>query len=447
MRYLLTKSLDNITSLRHFYDIQKKYIDKKSKKGMRENSSGFLINYYFNVLTNEGDEEKEKSTFLALEKYVEKYITIKEITQKSVYYEIKNPEEFPVPDKNISNSAKEYRNFAEMPIVHGNNTLIMLITRFEEFVSDFIELLYREFPQKYLYNQSITFVEIANIGVEDVKEKIIAREIEKIMRDSFSSWFKLFEEHKMNFDECTKEYEILKELYARRNVLVHNSGIVNDSYIKSVTHSRYEIGEQLYADELYLNKAFEAIRTIIFCILIEGVRINKETATECIEDIFEKAFEELVAGNFNACNTIFYVLSKNPFADEITKHLAKVNYWIAKAEISGADSIKEEVQKFDVSALDKSFLMAKCVLLQKYDEANSVINELYDKKELPFYAIEKWPLFKGYRKSTAYSSFRDNHPELSGIITSETNKENNVTDDATRENIKTELNDNQDYIA
>ena len=90
-------------------------------------------------------------------KAIEKHITIQEITDKSVIYTIQD--ENSKPFTNVSAAAKEYEKYAEMPITHGNNTLIMLITRFEEFISDFIEIVYLKFPQKYLDSQTITFSE------------------------------------------------------------------------------------------------------------------------------------------------------------------------------------------------------------------------------------------------------------------------------------------------
>lgn len=442
MRYLLNKSMENIASLRHFYDVQKKYIDKKAKQGMKENRMGFLTDFYFNVTVHGTEKEKKRSTFLNLKKLIERHITIQEITEKSVIYTVND--ENARPFINVANAAKEYQKYAEMPIMHGNNTLIMLITRFEEFISDFIKIIYQKYPQKYLDNQTITFSEISQNDVEKIRTKIIDREIDGIMRESYTNWFKLFEEHKMCFKCCEREYEILKELYARRNILVHNSGEVNDSYIKNVPQTQYACGDVLYADEKYLDKAFEAIKTIIFCILIEGVRLQKENKDEYIDDIFEVAFNELIAENYKTCETVFYSLHMSPFVDEKTRYLAQVNYWISKIEISGFDSVKAEIEKLDVSALAESFSLAKCVLLRKYEEATECIENLYYKKELPFYVLEEWPLFKEYRKSAEYNKFKMSHPELSGAVALETKSENPMDNKVATQTVKTELKDNID---
>lgn len=436
---LLDKALENIASLRHFYDIQKKYIDTKSKKGMNDNKMGFLTDFYFNVLVNSSEEEKQQSTFKNLKKAMDKYITVHEVTKKGVTYEIKDRSVF--NSLNISSSAKEYQKYAEMPITHGNNTLIMLITRFEEFISDFIEILYQKYPNKYLDNQTITFSEIAQNGVENIRTIIVDREVERIMRESFSSWFKLFENHKMSFDNCKAEYNILKELYARRNILVHNSGIVNESYIKNVPDTTHKIGEKLYADDKYLNTAFDSIKTIIFCILIEGARLEngeKETYLDCI---FNGAFGELMAENYHTCETVFNSIFNSKFSDEKTKYMALINYWISKIENGGFDNVKTDIQKLDVSALDKIFLVAKHILLREYKDATHYIDELYKKEELPFYALEEWPLFRRYKNSAEYATFKSSHPELSGVVALETKSENLMKNDGAKQSVKTALED------
>ena len=83
------------------------------------------------------------------------------------------------------------------------------------------------------------------------------------MRKSYTVWFDIFKEHKMNLDNCKEECEFLKELYATRNILVHNCGIVNEQYLKNVTASKYKFGEKIKLDDNFVKKAFECVKTIM----------------------------------------------------------------------------------------------------------------------------------------------------------------------------------------
>lgn len=59
-----------------------------------------------------------------------------------------------------------------MPRIHNENTLIMLIVRFEEFLANFFCLLYNFYPEKYIDKQQITFSEIRDISVDEVRRKL-----------------------------------------------------------------------------------------------------------------------------------------------------------------------------------------------------------------------------------------------------------------------------------
>lgn len=159
-----------------------------------------------------------------------------------------------------------------------------------------------------------------------------------------------------------------------------------------------------------------------------------------MDNIFSIAFNELIAENYSICETVYYAIFNNQFVDEKTKHMAQVNYWISKIENSGLESVKKDILRFDTSALDKVFLLAKQILLEEYDQATINVEELYSKGDLPLYAIEEWPLFKKYRKTAKYNEFKSSHPELFGIFAVEP-KSGDLTDDCATKTVKEELKD------
>ena len=438
MKYILFNSLQNIESLRHFYDAQKNYILNKAKQGMKENRMGMLTDYYFYMLANGTDDERNQQTFQNLQNKIEQHITIQEKTDKGITYIIKDKN--PKPFQNISKAAIDYYKYAEMPLMHCNNTLVMLITKFEEFISDFIKFLYLKYPKRYLDSQAVTFSDIMESGIEGIRDLIVDREVDGLMRESYTKWFKLFEDHNIKLEHCKKELTTLRELYARRNIIVHNSGKVNTDYLKLVPDSNYKIGDNAVVNGPYIITAFESIKTIIFCIMIDALRLDKENKEKCSENIFNLAFDELTAENYNICEVVFSALQNSPFTDELTKQLSKVNYWISIINNRGIASVKAEIESFDASALDKSFQMAKMILLGDFEEATTLIEVMYSKKDLELYAIDEWPLFKEYRTTDYYKKFKEAHPELSDAVSSEIKPECIIEEDVMK-TVKNELND------
>lgn len=436
MEYILKKSMDNVSCLIHFYETQKQYINKKSKTGMKNNQTGFLLDIYLNVLANGTDEDKKRNTFKSLEHFAKKYLEVKEIKEDTVVYVIKSDTKI-----DISAASTNYNNYSNMPSMHLNNTIVMLITRFEEFVADFIKYLYLKYPQKYLDNQTVCFSEISTSDLSTIKEKIIDREIDAIMRQSYSVWFDILKEHKMNLDCCKDECDFLKELYATRNVLVHNCGVVNEQYLKNAPSTQYKFGDKVKIDDTFAKKSFECIKTIMLCTMIEGIRLEKELKDDIADVVFNYGFEELSSDNYNCSKTVFNALYNSPFTNEITKQMSRVNCWIARIELNGLDDVKHEIDNFDVTALDLIFLLAKNILLCKYKDATHVLEELCESKKIASLELENWPLFKNYKRTNEYKDFKDSHPELVSVASLEIDDETSISNSETTKSVKAELND------
>ena len=167
MERILKRSIESINSLWHFYSVQKKYIDKKAKEGMKKNRLGFLTNYYFAMLTLGSEEDKQRPTFVNLEKAIKKHITVLESSREGVLYQIKDGKG--LQNNDVSKDACEYTRFAEMPFIHGDNTLITLITRFEDFVSDYLSIVYLKYPKKYLDSKTITFSSFTMAAMKPIR--------------------------------------------------------------------------------------------------------------------------------------------------------------------------------------------------------------------------------------------------------------------------------------
>lgn len=443
---LLQYSLERIASLQNFYDLEKKSISSRSQKGMKQNRFGFLMDTYVQLLVAGTDADREKESFSHLEQQAKQYIEIKSITSKEdgineVQFRIKNREELEKRGFNldIKRSAVAYRQFAEMPVIHGSNTLIMLITRFEEFIAHFLSMLYYKYPHKYLDKQQITFSEIVDIGIDEITHKIISREVDKMMRDSYVEWFKLLESHGMKLKSCQSELVNLQEIYARRNIWVHNSGQVNKSYLENVPNTTAKLGEKLPIDEQYINNAFDTIKIIIFSIHIEAIKFWDKDKNAYMDHVFNVAYEELEAEHYSICYNVFAALSETQHFDTAQLMRSKVNFWIAAKKLKGLDAIKESVESFDVSALDRVFLLAKHILLEQNGEATQIIESLFRRNDLPAYCLEEWPLFKDYRTTSEYHEFKSNHPEYFEIASVETGPEALGADKTVGKSIHEEL--------
>lgn len=417
---LLEYSIERISSLQYFYESQYEEIEKKMHAGIDVNSFGYFLDIYLGMFAvkDKGFPYFDDELFEKLCSRFEPEIEILEYKEDSegtrqAFFRFKN--ENALLEKgyelDLKKASSAFRKYADMPIIHGSNTLIMLITRFEEFVSLLLSKIFEMFPPKYLDDKKVSYSDICGKGIDEVKELVIAREVDVKMGENFTEWFKIFKSHGMQFASCKEDIDSLHEIYARRNIFVHNSGEVNSCYLKAVPHSKSKIGDILLVDKSYLLKAFLSIKTIIYSIMIEACRlIDVDKKGEYLYKIFLLAFEELKAENYMLCRIVFEQLKNNKNMPEQIRLMAKVNYWIAETELDANSPVISEISAFDISALNSQFALAKEMLLKNYGKATDLLREIFERKELNASAIKEWPVFKHYRETEYYSEFMAEYP-------------------------------------
>ncbi len=424
---LLAHTKERIDSLEQFYISELVSIERKSKKGMKTHQLAHLMDLYFKMLASSNEEYKAGDSFKALERYVQKRIVVENVETKEDIQKVEfvwkdNKINKDLPENfDIKKGAIAYRKYADMPQIHSNNTLIMLLIRFEEFISRFFSSLYSMYPQKYLDNQCVVFSEISSLGVSEIKKNIIEREVEMVMRENYREWFKIFESHKMNFSKCNKEMEALNEIYSRRNILVHNQGVVNSTYLKNVSNTTLKCGDVLNTDKEYLEGAFNTVKKIIFAIVIEANRFFKNQ--ELLEEAFVEGYEELLNENYVVSQKVFDSLRAIEKQQDGRKYMSNINYWISTKELNGLESIKSDVETFDTSALETMFDLAKMLLLDNYDIASIMVDSLIRDKKLPAIILNEWPMFKRFRKTEYFEKIKTEYADLfsSSIVETESN--------------------------
>lgn len=445
LRGLLPVTLERIESLRNFYTIELEPIKKKALKGRQINSFGFTLDTYLRILSGGSDAEKQTESFINMQENLKKHIDVVDQCEqdgtKKIMYRLINPDALKQKGFEVDPTiaSRRYRQFSEMPVIHSANTLIMLITRFEEFVAELLSQIYFMFPQQYLDNQQVKFSDIVGIGIDEVRSNIIDREIDYIMRKSYEEWFTIFSKHGMSFKACESEMLGLKEVYARRNIIVHNSGAVNSSYKKMVPHSTAKIGEYLISDSEYVNSAFSFVTTVIYTISIEAARLLGKNSEDYLIEIFNEAFEELQKKNYRVCANVFSQLSTNRGLDASTQLMSRVNNWISRIELGEKKDVQKEVEQLDVSALSREYLLAKLILLEQYDRAIGVLEQLYTSDRLSSHELETWPLFMHFRETDIYAQFKQKHAKDFEVSAVEVDQKPSNEDAANAKSISTSI--------
>lgn len=273
---------------------------------------------------------------------------------RSVKFKIKNIDKLGVSDSfDPINEAIEFEKYLNMERLFLEETIIMLMVKFEDAISNLLHCLFERYPDKYLADKTISYSEIVKYNSSELESYIITNLIDKTMRKDYTEWFKIFQNHGISIEKYGI-YDDFIELYCRRNIIVHNKSIVNSSYLNGISKtkiSKPELDSHLLVDENYVLKAFNTIECIILSIFLECGRFFKNSdKNKYLDEVFNVGFDFLCREQYDVSEFIFEQLEKLD-VENITKMMSKVNRWISQKAKYGIDSVKNEIEKTDFSAL------------------------------------------------------------------------------------------------
>lgn len=420
LQIILQNTVLSIESLKNYYFSQVDKISKEVNKKVEKYIPGTMIDRYLFAKATKQEELLSDEAGKKITEFVEKLLKDVKINEKETVYAVS----YNLDEKFANNTkyetdpikaAREFRKLTERIDILNKSTLILLLVKYEESISNIFKYVISRFPAAYLKDKKLSYSEILEIDskIENIKETLLEREIDEIMRTPISDWYKLLKDkHKIKFDNIENFFDEFKEVYYRRNIIVHNNCKVNSAYMNGVDkkyRDNIKQGMIIDVDKEYLKKAFDLVYIVLYGTILSVAEINKDSY-EIHDDLNDYAFQHMVECDWKVSHYVFKnIMDKNtPTTPTIDLEMRKINYWISLKNLYGIEKIREEVSCYDVSAMEGKFKVAKACLLNEYKEINSLL-EVYLNTEIYPQSIENWPLFIQYRKSNEYKKFKKNH--------------------------------------
>lgn len=417
MTLLLEDSIQQINNLRDYYLVHDEFAEKHVKQNIKKYKYGLLLSKFF-LKQMEPDSEitlskKEEETIADM---IDEFDYYEDKENGIVRFSYKKKESFSVDDKYEldPNKAKtKVFSLIQQPVILSESVLMMLLIKYEESISKIFRYLIMKHPQAFLSDKSITYSELIslNSNIEDIKERFISREIEAIMREPISDWYDSFKKRqKAKFLFEDNIFERFKEVYYRRNLVVHNQGIVNEVYLNNIRDKQLLVGDQLEVDKEYLENAF-SLTILVLVDTFFGLRKIADDRDGLVSWITSYGYVCLLEKKWKQANYIYRVILQDECMQSIDKLMAQINYWITVKNLEGVSAIESEVNALDVSAMQLQFSVAKAALLNKQEEVSGLLDQCLQRNEIPAYYIKTWPLLNEYRASDEYQLFVEKHRE------------------------------------
>lgn len=346
------------------------------------------------------------------------YITIncekeKEFEVPSISYSIKQEMGVAPQFVDPKNARREYNKVEQYENILVSSTLSNVIIIFERYLASVYKALILINPKKYFENQKVEIASIFNKNVRDIVIECVKKEVESNMFDSLKTLELISQKENININRYRNILDEFEEIYYRRNLYIHNNGIVNNIYLSNIKDKfkkNVKENEKLITDEIYLRNAINMLYKVV-CTLFYEIQLAYNPKYEKWHiSLANIGFELLQNKNYDVAEQIYFILSSYKQLCFRDKAMYRINYINALKQQGKIDVVKRELNELDVSIATDDYKIAKLCLEDKNKEVYEAISKNYPD---PFTAdlIRDWPLFIDFRESEYYALFVKEHQE------------------------------------
>lgn len=296
------------------------------------------------------------------------------------------------------------------PIFH-NAILISVVAAFESHLSKLAEEYYRAAPDALhkLPREAVkefSLRELQALGsIEDAIEMAIEQRVTALSFGSLADWKNFFSE-RMNIDlaKISGDWDSIYEAFERRHCIVHSEATASRRYIRN--HPDVELREPLSADGDYVRRTMERLE-LLGMLLHMAVWTKFALDRQEVVDVIEsRAFALLKEGRWEFSLRIYESWQGLPLS-QAEQSMAKVNVWIARKNLHGPESIRDEVTTWDVSGSDEIYEFAKLCLVDDIDGAFEMLPMMVERDKVAGKELATWPLLSPLREDPRIQQYAE----------------------------------------
>lgn len=290
------------------------------------------------------------------------------------------------------------------------NSLENTICSFENFVANVFIVFYSK-NSSALNNKSIKFEYINDSSsLEEARNIFIKNEVEELMRKSIKDIFtNISQELNIKLDYYKKHSLQILEAFYRRNIFVHNNGVVNKTYI-TLSKNPYGLSEgdlaQITEDYIY------SITTYLLLLAVEMVTslTNKSHFTEESFDEENNKMSTIAFVNYLQkedwvfAKEFYEILNSNKYLSDVSQDAYNLNIMLCDKKMGNLTL--EEIKKQKWSSKKDFLLSGYYGLSEEYEKLSKLLIKNCDDDEfgIGIDEINTWPIFIDFRLSEYYKA-------------------------------------------
>lgn len=297
------------------------------------------------------------------------------------------------------------------------SSLLNLTSSLEWFLSQLLHLYFEKFPDAVGTRDNVFSLDDlkAFSTIEDARRHLISSRVEDVLRNNFEYWIKYLKERvglSMNYLEPNMAQMI--EVYQRRNIIVHNGGIVNSIYLSKVgpkLANGLKAGDSIDITPEYFKATIDTFESSFILIASELWKKLQPDDEGRSGLLLELAFNHLLDERWKVAESLSLFLVKDMHMAESRRLSGQINYWQSLKWQGRFEEVRSEVEKSDFSAKEPIFKLALYALLDDKERFFRLLPSVLKNEGLSYHALDTWPIFRGMRLSEEYAQFRQSNIE------------------------------------
>jgi hypothetical protein len=442
-RHILTFN-ENIIGLRDFISLIGPFIEEHHEKAVNEHR---LIVGAFDIAKKiEVEEDETQKTELQNQlKSVFDGQLIKAIPLDKDKVEIDGKDNEGLPDfaiavpvslsPRIDQAMKAPRKTNHQKDLLYKNAFIGLLSSVEWFYSQVLHFYYDKHPEAAgLKKKTMTLEDLKTFGTVPEAEKfLIDSKIEEVFRAGFDAWMEILkDEVKLKLPYVRPFYNELLEVYQRRNLLVHNGGIVNSIYISKVSSeicNGLMIGDKLTITSEYLENAICKLH-IVFTLIAAELWKKLEPIEESRADILNAiAYRNMIQERWEVSEWLSCFIKDDENLKSRVKTVGQLNFWLSRKKRGNRELVIGEVLKADYTDKSLRYQLAVSALTDNKEEFFELLPETLRTKSLEVEELLEFPIFDEMRNTTEFEEFKLTSKEFKAFKQVETNSKADIEEE------------------
>lgn len=294
------------------------------------------------------------------------------------------------------------------------NFVVSLVSQYDSFLGGLIRTMYFIKPELIdASDKKLTFTNLVELGsVQEARDYIIEKEIDAILRGSHSNQLTWFEQKIGKIRDKITCWPEFIELTERRNLFVHNNGVVTNQYLRVCKENgvKFEkeisLDDELLVEPKYFEKAFK-------CIFEIGVLLSQAVWRKFIPEKIEDADSNIINLSYELIHNAEYDLAIrildffNKYIKDYSSQDLLLRLLLNRAQAykwsGNTQKCKEILDEKDWSACSDIFKLATQVLKDDFESAYKSMHRLGSQSnEIDKSKYKEWPIFKEIRREKEF---------------------------------------------